>query len=377
MLSADRSKEISRHMADLVDRALEDKGVSARSVSIDVVGHDGLIRDIRAGRIPSYDRVRALFEYLDIDLYMNPATSAPEEIDYLATTPNLTLPLHGMAKCGIQGWADDRLEREPIPRPAWVSDDSAFWVIASGQSMVPEGISSGDFCLVSPGRMPRIGDRIWIKQASVEKRVSIKRLIDLTSEKATLRGWLPVRDGSQDDFIEERPLKAVAELFPVIGVYRGLFGKSGVHVQFLPDPQTGPGTRNDGLVVVELLVDSIAKSNLHRFPSAMSFPAKWLQQRGLRSGSVALAAVSDAYLAPAIPEGSVVLINTSIRQTGENGLYAVQVNGAIRIRRIEQLPNGTLLLGGDNQIAQTSLIPKERRGSVSILGKVVWVGSNL
>ena len=33
---------------------------------MDVVGHDGLIRDIRAGRSPSADRLIALLEYLDV-----------------------------------------------------------------------------------------------------------------------------------------------------------------------------------------------------------------------------------------------------------------------------------------------------------------------
>ncbi len=70
MVAADRSKELSRRLTDLVDKALKEKGLSARAVSIEVVGHDGLIRDIRAGRIPSYDRVRELLEYLDIDLYL-------------------------------------------------------------------------------------------------------------------------------------------------------------------------------------------------------------------------------------------------------------------------------------------------------------------
>ena len=375
MLTADHSKKISRRMAKLIDRALEEKGVSARSVSIEVVGHDGLIRDIRAGRIPSYDRVRALFDYLGIDLYLNTASDGPAKPNYLEISEGEALPLHGMAKCGHQGWADDRLEREPIPRPAWVADDKAFWVMATGQSMELEGICSGDFCLISPDRMPRIGDRVWIKQASVESRVSIKRLVGLSAESASLKGWLPIEDGSQSDFLEERPLRAVSELFPVIGVYRGRLGKAGVDVSFIPDPREGQDTRNDGLVVVELLTESAP--HVSRFPSAMSFPEKWLQQRGLRSDSIALAAVSDAYLAPAIPEGSVVLINTTTQQVVRKGLYAVRRNGAITIRRAEQLPTGAVLLGGDSTVAQTSMIPPERRDSVQVIGSVVWVGSNV
>ncbi|MCV2880548.1 hypothetical protein [Actibacterium sp. XHP0104] len=40
--------------------------MSARRASMDVVGHDGLVRDIRAGRMPSFDRLIALFEYLSV-----------------------------------------------------------------------------------------------------------------------------------------------------------------------------------------------------------------------------------------------------------------------------------------------------------------------
>ncbi len=39
---------------------------------MDIVGHDGLIRDIRAGRLPSIDKLRALSDYFDLQLYFGP-----------------------------------------------------------------------------------------------------------------------------------------------------------------------------------------------------------------------------------------------------------------------------------------------------------------
>jgi hypothetical protein len=64
-----------------IQRAVEDglkaKGVSARRASIDVVGHDGLIRDIRAGIIPGTDRLDALCEYLGLELHIGPRRRVP------------------------------------------------------------------------------------------------------------------------------------------------------------------------------------------------------------------------------------------------------------------------------------------------------------
>ena len=45
------------------------RGISARRASLDVVGNDGLIRDIRAGRLPGVDRLEALFEYLGLEFH--------------------------------------------------------------------------------------------------------------------------------------------------------------------------------------------------------------------------------------------------------------------------------------------------------------------
>lgn len=65
-LNSARSAALANQIRELVEDGLAVKGVSARRASMDVVGHDGLIRDIRAGRMPSFDRMIALFEYLSV-----------------------------------------------------------------------------------------------------------------------------------------------------------------------------------------------------------------------------------------------------------------------------------------------------------------------
>ncbi len=71
-LHKEYSKAVIRQIRSLVETALKERKISAREASMDVVGHDGLIRDIRAGRIPRVDRLQALFQYLGLGFYLGP-----------------------------------------------------------------------------------------------------------------------------------------------------------------------------------------------------------------------------------------------------------------------------------------------------------------
>ncbi len=72
ILTDSRSEAFSKRIKAAVEEGLEKCGISARKASIAVVGHDGLIRDIRAGRMPSPDKLEALFELLGMELYLGP-----------------------------------------------------------------------------------------------------------------------------------------------------------------------------------------------------------------------------------------------------------------------------------------------------------------
>lgn len=99
ILTPERSADIGEMVRAQVERGLAAKGLSARRASLDVVGNDGLIRDIRAGRIPSFDRLAALFEYLGIALELG----APDK----PRTP-------GFAEPGPTREGSDLLRREAL-----------------------------------------------------------------------------------------------------------------------------------------------------------------------------------------------------------------------------------------------------------------------
>ena len=54
----------------LVDRVLVERGWSARQVSIEAFGTPNVIDNLRRGRAPSLDRVRALCDHLGLECYV-------------------------------------------------------------------------------------------------------------------------------------------------------------------------------------------------------------------------------------------------------------------------------------------------------------------
>ncbi|MFN4191858.1 MAG: helix-turn-helix transcriptional regulator [Tabrizicola sp.] len=126
---------------------------------MDIVGHDGLIRDIRAGRIPSLDRIEALFEYLGIDFHLGPRRPAePVGVVEISGEDYVRVPVHdawlsagpGVAN-GEAAVIDHLLFRQDWLRKIGVRPVSAALARISGDSMAP-GIQSGDLALIDTAR---------------------------------------------------------------------------------------------------------------------------------------------------------------------------------------------------------------------------------
>ncbi|WP_419737920.1 S24 family peptidase [Ruegeria sp.] len=193
---------------------------------------------MRRGSSPTAETLSALCRALGLEFYIGPPRDGapvglPRAPNWSAFT-EATLPHRGLATCSVQGWSKSQPLRDPLPRPEDIMDDDAFWVSATGQSMIPEGIDGGCVCLVSPGREVRDGDRVWI--LDFQGRAAIKRLVEKTETGSLkLRGWLPKRDGEQQSFDEERLPAGIREVYPVVAVFRGKPGAEGA--EYIPDPK--------------------------------------------------------------------------------------------------------------------------------------------
>lgn len=109
-----------------INRALREQRYSASKASLEA-GSPDLIRNIRRGRMPSVERLRALCEVLDLDFYVGPrrppgAVDVPRLREAIASTER-TVGAHGLA-LAVDARADaiaavyDLLDRERAPATA-------------------------------------------------------------------------------------------------------------------------------------------------------------------------------------------------------------------------------------------------------------------
>lgn len=149
-----KTKDTSDRVRALVETGLKRKGISGRQASLQIVGHDGLIRDIRAGRLPGIDKLEALFELLDLEFYFGPQRDhgpQPPEADPAALAQ---IPLHEAllaagngVENGTEHVSDYLAFRKDWLRKIGLSPSNAALARASGDSMQPM-IWDGDMLLI-------------------------------------------------------------------------------------------------------------------------------------------------------------------------------------------------------------------------------------
>ena len=363
-----------------LERRRKELGLTQAQVGQRAFGRadNSALQNIRRGAWPSADRLSALCSVLGLNMSLdetgqNATKGTMDKSNFCAKD---RLPLIGIAACSAQGWAGETRLAADLPRPEWIGATPAFWAKARGSSMVPEGINDGDYCVVGCEQTVRVGDRVWVREASVERRVAVKRLIDIADQVVTLRGWLPPVGGHQEAFEEVRHTSAILELLPVIGVYRGNLEGHERTCRFVDDPKDHTRTKNSGSDTVEIpaLHDVGAKPD--SVADSAAFPRKWILQLGVSADSLCVATVTDASLEPKISQHSAVLVDTADHSLGQSGIFAIRTDGTVRIAYVEDLGNGSFFIKGDGKRSASIVVAHNDPGFAAI-GRVVWVGQRV
>ena len=75
---------------------------------------------------------------------------------------------------------------------------------------------------------------------------------------------------------------------------------------------------------------------------------------------------------PALKSGEVVMVDVSVsHESLRDGIYVIQVDGSVRIKRIQRLPSNRLMVMSDNKI-YPAFEADLRAGEITIIGRVIW-----
>lgn len=109
----------------------------------------------------------------------------------------------------------------------------------------------------------------------------------------------------------------------------------------------------------------------------MAFREDWVRQ-SLHADPKDLALISGDgdSMEPTIRPGDLLLINLGIRRFVNDAIYAIVVRGELKVKRLQQLMDGSLMIRSDNTNYEPEKLPADQVDDLHVAGRVIWIARN-
>lgn len=106
----------------------------------------------------------------------------------------------------------------------------------------------------------------------------------------------------------------------------------------------------------------------------VAFKEEWLRRLGINPAHAVIIIADGDSMAGTINHGDLVLLDRSIDQVIDDGIYCLVYDGLVKIKRLQRLRTGVLLLKSDNPAYQTEEVEPHELPELVIEGRVRWAG---
>jgi len=212
-------------LADALERLkfAVDKGGGAKEVAAGTgIAHRTLYGYLRGDSEMRASSAAAIADFCDVDLQWlitgrEPPLPTGSLSEVLAGAPS-SYPVVGLASCGLRAWyLEDEMS---VGAELRLDDPDAFAVLATGDSLRPEGVRNGYLCFCAPSYSRRPGDLVFVERG--DGTAALKRLVNESADAIVVEGWLSPEGGRQDPYREEIKRSYVRRLAVVVYVKRRL-----------------------------------------------------------------------------------------------------------------------------------------------------------
>lgn len=147
--------------------------------------------------------------------------------------------------------------------------------------------------------------------------------------------------------------------------------------------QQGDGIAPEGFILVPRYNVSGSMGNGHVIQSEqivdhLAFRAEWVRTELGTSPNhlVLISAVGDS-MEPTLRAHDLLLIDRSVMSVKQDSIYAFAVDGELRVKRIQRLFDGSLIIKSDNPDYTTETLTPQQSETINIIGRVVWSGRRM
>lgn len=110
----------------------------------------------------------------------------------------------------------------------------------------------------------------------------------------------------------------------------------------------------------------------------LAFRAEWVRtELGISPKNLLLISAIGDSMEPSLRAGDLLLIDRSVEAVKQDAIYAIAQDGELRIKRIQRLFDGSLIIKSDNSSYQPEKLTSDQAERMRIVGRVVWSGRRM
>lgn len=106
----------------------------------------------------------------------------------------------------------------------------------------------------------------------------------------------------------------------------------------------------------------------------MSFRTDWLKREGLAPERLAVIRAKGDSMEPTISDNDVILVLLTNGDAPRDGLHVIRLDSGLFVKRVQFDPLGSVHVMSDNPAYSSTVVKKEDRDQLAIVGRVVWAG---
>jgi hypothetical protein len=98
-----------------------------------------------------------------------------------------------------------------------------------------------------------------------------------------------------------------------------------------------------------------------------------------RDADLCVVPVNGYGMSPTFSAGDLLLVDQGVRSLTEDGIYITRMGDAVQAKRLQQQPDGSIVMLSDSSQYAPFILKSESRDSLTILGRVIyaWTGVQL
>lgn len=109
----------------------------------------------------------------------------------------------------------------------------------------------------------------------------------------------------------------------------------------------------------------------------MAFQSIWLRSIGVNPAFARIITARGDSMEKTIRDGDLLLLDTSITEVRDNGIYCVLFGNMLLVKRIHVRMSGTIDLISDNPVYPSEELSRRRARELSIVARVMWYGRTI